>query len=301
MPNNKECKLRFYKGLGFLFFFILFFFVFSLFSNTLKTSILKKVQTITDFGPRPSGSKALKQTQNYILTQLQKAGLDTQTFPFVAKTPMGEIHMVNLYAKQKKNHQQKILFAAHYESKLFASFDFVGANDSASGVAVLLQLASFVAQAQCPFEIGFIFFDGEEAFAEWGPHDSLFGSRHQALLWEKEGFLKNIEAFILLDMVGDKNATFCHEEFSCPKLTKEIWKAAHQVKAHAYFKNCASAVEDDHLPFVLKKVPSVDIIHYPFPDYWHTAKDTHHNLSEETLQKVQATLTQFLKNRGCVF
>lgn len=281
-------------------FLMLFFLSFSFFAHS-QTPILDRVKKIVSFGPRPSGSKALKKTQKYLLSQLKKANLNTKTYPFVAKTPMGDIHMVNLYAKQKKSQKQKILFAAHYESKLFASFDFVGANDSASGVAVLLQLASFVAQAQCPFEIGFIFFDGEEAFAEWGPHDSLFGSRHQALLWEKEGFLKNIEAFILLDMVGDKNATFCHEEFSCPKLTKEIWKAAHQVKAHAYFKNCASAVEDDHLPFVLKKVPSVDIIHYPFPDYWHTAKDTHHNLSEETLQKVQATLTQFLKNRGCVF
>lgn len=287
----------------FIYSFLFILLLLSLFPSFLspKNTILSRVKTITGFGPRPSGSEGLEKTRSYLISSLKKSGFEVEIYPFTGRTPMGKIPMTNLYAFQKKEQKRKVLFAAHYESKLFASFDFVGANDNASGVALLLSMAEKLARVSCPFEIGLIFFDGEEAFARWEPSDSLYGSRYQAEYWEKTGFLNRIDALILLDMVGDPEAVFCHEANSHEDLTREVWRAAKKAGAGAYFQSCSSAVEDDHLPFVAKKVPALDVIHYPFPDYWHTPYDLPEKLSEKTLRAVEKTLLVFLQSRQCIF
>ena len=247
-----------------------------------------------DFGPRPAGSAALKQTRDYIKKQLVAAGLTPEEQPFDAQTPLGVIHMVNIRATLPGQTQGRgrIVIGGHYDTKLIKEFKFVGASDGASSAAFLLEMARALKGRVNPLQIELLFLDGEEAVVDWNlPNfkDHTYGSRYYVEQLKKTGTVKDVRAFILVDMIGDKSLDIHREGNSTPWLTDEIWAAAKRLN-RPEFHDDVFPVEDDHLEFLEAGIPSVDLIDLQNYPPWHTAADTLDKVSGRSLQIVGEVL-----------
>jgi Zn-dependent M28 family amino/carboxypeptidase len=244
---------------------------------------------VVEIGPRPSGSPGIQKTRDYIKAQLSALGLTPVEQTFDAKTPIGTVRMVNISATIPGPGKGRLIFAGHYDTKLFTEFTFVGANDAGSSTAFLLELARVLKDRTNAVPIEILFLDGEEAFGEWKTGNT-FGSRHYVAAAQQAGTVKNIKALILVDMVADKDLMIKRESHSTPWLTDTIWAAARQLNRHEFVAE-ETPIEDDHLPFLAAGVPAVDIIdlEYPnleVPSYWHTPDDTLDKVSASSLQVV---------------
>lgn len=261
---------------------------------------LEHVRRLVALGPRPVGSPAHDRARQYIIEQLRALNLDIVRDDFTAQTPLGPIPMTNIIAPIAGQSDDLIIIGGHYDTKLFTEFTFVGANDGGSSTGALLELARVLTSdgQRPPHEIWIVFFDGEEALVRWEPpRDALYGSWHLAEQWEREGILSRIRAFILLDMIGDRHLTIRRETgYSAPWLITLIWDTAARLGYDEYFTEGTLAVQDDHLPFARKGVPSVDLITDfatgPFAPYWHTAEDTLDKLSPRSLKAVGDVVLQ---------
>ncbi len=140
-----------------------------------------------------------------------------------------------------------------------------------------------------------VFFDGEEALKQWSRTDSLYGSRHLAAKLAAEGTLNLVKALILVDMAGDRHINILRESNSTPWLSDLVFNSARQLGYGRSFSGGAFPVEDDHLPFLRKGVPAVDIIDLtPFRSYHHTERDTVDKCSPESLAMVGRVVTRTL-------
>ena len=253
------------------------------------------LRQVVAFGPRPAGSAALASTRGYIKKQLADIGIQAVEQAFDADTPVGRIHMVNLIARIPGASPDRIVFAGHYDTKLFREFRFVGANDAGSSTAFLIEWARVMKARKNPFTVELLFLDGEEATVEWGGTDRTYGSRHYVEVAQREKTLASLRALILVDMIADRNLTIRRESASTPWLTEAIWAAAKRLKRTDAFLDSSAEIEDDHLPFLQAGVPAVDIIDGP-DDYppWHTAGDTLDKVSARSLQTVGDVLLEAL-------
>jgi Zn-dependent M28 family amino/carboxypeptidase len=240
-------------------------------------------------GPRPSGSPANVKNRDYIKAQMAAFGIKTTEQPFEGATPMGPVKMVNIIATIPGQRPDRIVLASHFDTKLFRNMRFVGASDGASSTAALVELGRAIkARGQLPFTIELLFLDGEEAVVEWQGTDNTYGSRYYVEAARKSGSLKSLRAFILLDMVGDRNLTIRREANSTRWLTDIVWGAAKKL-GHRAFMDEETTVEDDHIPFVKAGVPSLDIIDLDYP-HWHEATDNLDNVAARSLQVVGETV-----------
>ncbi len=251
-------------------------------------------QTVA-FGPRPAGSAALAATRAYIKKQLADIGIQAVEQAFDADTPVGRLHMVNLIARIPGASADRIVFAGHYDTKLFREFRFVGANDAGSSTAFLIEWGRVMKARKSPFTVELLFLDGEEATVEWGGTDRTYGSRHYVEVAQREKTLSSLRALILVDMIADRDLTIRRESASTPWLTDAIWAAAKRLGRTDAFLDSSAEIEDDHLPFLAAGVPAVDIIDGP-DDYppWHTAGDTLDKVSARSLQTVGDVLVEAL-------
>jgi Zn-dependent M28 family amino/carboxypeptidase len=236
-------------------------------------------------GPRPSGSPANVRTRAYITQQLNALGIKTAEQPFEAVTPLGNVRMANIIGTIAGKSAERIIIGSHFDTKLYRDVRFVGASDGASSTAALIELGRVIkARKDVPLTIELLFLDGEEAVLEWSETDSTYGSRHYVEAARTSGSLKSIRAFILLDMIGDRNLTIRRDPNSTPWLTDIIWATAAKL-GHRQFMNEEMAIEDDHLPFLRAGVPAVDIIDLDYAA-WHTPQDTLEAISARSLQIV---------------
>ena len=239
-----------------------------------------------DFGPRPSGSAALTRTRDYILGELEAAGIEARQQPFIARTPLGDVSMANVIAAIPGRRPDRIALASHFDTKLFRDIRFVGASDAASSTAALLELGRVLKSRQNEFTIELLFFDGEEAVVDWNANnDNTYGSRHYVAAAQKAGTLSGLKALVLLDMIGDKDLVIRRDSNSTPWLVDIVWGAAARLGHRATFSNELTTIDDDHMPFVRAGVPSVDVIDLDYAA-WHTADDTIENVSEKSLKIV---------------
>jgi Zn-dependent M28 family amino/carboxypeptidase len=245
------------------------------------------LRQVVAIGPRPAGSPALESTRKYIKKQLADIGIQTVEQTFEAETPVGRIHMVNLIARIPGASADRIVFAGHYDTKLYREFRFVGANDAGSSTAFLLEWGRVMKARKNPLTVELLFLDGEEATVEWQGTDHTYGSRHYVEVAEREKTLTGLRALILVDMIADRDLTIRRESASTPWLTDAIWAAARRLKQTDAFLDSSGEIEDDHVPFLKAGVPAVDIIDGP-DDYapWHTAGDTLDKVSARSLQTV---------------
>jgi glutaminyl-peptide cyclotransferase len=234
------------------------------------------------FGPRPSGSQAIAQTQGYILSELSSYGCAVETDAFNAQTPAGLLAMKNILVKISGDKPGIILLGTHYDTKKLDSF--VGADDGASSTAVMLELARLLCAQHGTHPVWIAFFDGEEAVQQWSDTDSRYGSRQMSAKLAMSGDLAKVKAFLLADMVGGRMLRFRRDSNSTKALTDLVWTTAKNLGYATVFVNDETAVEDDHLSFLKREVPSVDVINMDIlGSYWHTPQDTPDKVSAKSL------------------
>jgi Zn-dependent M28 family amino/carboxypeptidase len=238
-----------------------------------------------DIGPRVAGTPANAKTREFIISTLAASGIKAVEQPFEARTPVGTVKMANVIATLAGDRPDRIILASHFDTKLFKEFRFVGASDSASSTAALLELARVLKDRPRPFTLEFLFFDGEEAFVEWSATDSTYGSRHYVQQARTAGTLVGIKALILLDMIGDSDLNLRREENSTRWLTDIIWNSARRLGHQRHFLDEITPIEDDHLPFLQVGVAAVDLIDLDYAA-WHTAADTLDAVSAESVKIV---------------
>ncbi len=244
------------------------------------------LREIVSIGPRPSGSPGIGRTREYIIGQLKAIGVPVTQQAFVAKTPIGDIPMVNLIATIPGARKERIAIAGHYDTKLFREFRFVGANDGGSSTAFLIELARVLKARANAFTIELIFFDGEEAaLRDWGANDHTYGSQYYVDTARRNGTLSTVKALVLVDMIADRSPRFMRESASTPWLTDIIWSTAQTLGNGAIFSNASTPIEDDHVPFLKAGVPATDIIDLDYAS-WHTEADTLDQTSARTMQVV---------------
>lgn len=264
---------------------------------------MKHVTTLVEMGPHTSGSENIKRVQTYITDTLTQAGLSIREDRFTADTPLGPRDMMNIIAVSPGRVTDIIAIGAHYETKFFSDFTFVGANDNCSGTGLLLELARVIASRDSlplEFTYWFIFFDGEESFLTWTESDSLYGSRHLVNLLRESGEIYRLKALILLDMIGDKDLALPRDSQSTAWLSGIIWNTAKDLGYETIFLNREMPVVDDHVPFLRAGISSVDIIDFTFGGdgspgrYWHTPHDTLDKVSRTSLRIVGEVVLESL-------
>lgn len=247
---------------------------------------LDHVRALVKFGERSPGSAAHRSAQAYIIRHLRLAYAEVEEVDFAQQTPRGLVAMKNIIGKFPGESSDMVVLAGHYDT--LARPGFLGANDSGSSTALLLELARVLGRRPSrPLTVWVVFFDGEEAFRQWSPTDGLYGSRYQAGAWKRAGVLNRIKALILVDMIGDNDLALRPDLNSTPWLNQLIWQVARDKGYAAQFREETFAVEDDHLPFVRAGVPAVDLIDFDYgPEnrYWHTAEDTPDKLSPRSFE-----------------
>ena len=250
------------------------------------------LKAIVDIGPRPASSAGLQKTRDYIKAQLTAIGLTPNEQAFEASTPIGPVQMVNISATiPAAGGKGRLIFAGHYDTKLFEEFTFVGANDGGSSTAFLIELARVLKDRKNAVPIEILFLDGEEAFGDWSTGNT-FGSQYYVAAAQKAGTIKDIKGLILVDMIGDADLVVKRESNSTPWLTDAIWSAARELK-RPEFVSASTPIEDDHLPFLAAGVPAADVIDLDYPD-WHKAGDTLDKVSAKSLQAVGDVLLRAL-------
>jgi glutaminyl-peptide cyclotransferase len=243
---------------------------------------------LVDFGPRPPASDAIHRTQDYLLSELKSFGCAVDIDDFHSQTPIGDIAMKNIVAKVPGTGQGIILLLTHYDTLRLDNF--VGAVDGGSSTGLMLELAKILcAGPKQPNSVWMAFLDGEEAqvvqdgVAQWTSTDSVYGSREMAARLALSGDLKRVKAVLLADMIGPKNLRISKDSNSTPWLTELFWKTAAKLGYKNFFVDQETAVDDDHMPFVHRQVPSVDIIDLNDYPYWHKPEDTIDKVSPHSL------------------
>jgi hypothetical protein len=245
------------------------------------------------FGPRPSGSAAIGQLQEYIQSELTSYGCKTDVDSFTADTPAGRLPMKNIVAKVPGDKPGIIMLATHYDTKRIDNF--VGADDGASSTAVMLELARLLCGKHSVYQVWITFFDGEEAVRfNWQDPDNRYGSRQMAAKLAVSGDLPKIKAVLLADMVGSRNLRFRREADSTKALTDLIWSTAARLGYSNIFVNESSATQDDHIIFLKRGVPAVDVIDFEIP-YWHTVNDTLDKVSAKSIAIVGHVFLESVK------
>ena len=251
---------------------------------------------VVSYGPRWVGSPGYAKTQAYLRSQLK--GVNVVEDTFTASTPAGSMRMTNIIAKFPGKKDGIIVVAGHYDT-IYNRQDFVGANDGGSSTGLPLELAHELrGKNNDGYSIWIVFFDGEEAVKQWTKTDSVYGSRHLASVWEKDGTLKKIKAFLLVDMVGDADLDILRDLNSTPWLLDVVYQAATSLGYQSHFFARATPMEDDHLPFAHAGVPVADLIDYdygPNNGYWHSPQDTMDKLGAHSLEIVGSVLLQTIQ------
>ncbi len=244
-----------------------------------------------EFGPRAPGTTAHQETGVYLFTELEKYADEVVFQPFEFRDQDKMVQMNNILARFGEDTGGKMLLAAHWDTRPFADQDpdpanqntpILGANDGASGVAVLLEIARILKSKPPPTQVIIALFDGED----YGRTAStmFLGSTHFA---ENMGRWK-ADFGILLDMVGDRTLTLPMERYSwnaARDLTEAIWRRAEELGLPAFEHRLGPAIMDDHLPLIQSGVPTIDIIDFDYP-HWHTVEDTPDKCSAESLEIV---------------
>jgi len=257
---------------------------------------LAHVQRLVDLGPRTPQSEAIEKSRAYIKQELNSLGWRVTEQPFTDETPRGQVRFVNLIARFGATGKTTDLFllCSHYDTKVFDTFRFVGANDGGSSTGLLLELARVLAQ-QPPLakKIELVFFDGEEAFENFSNTDGIYGSRHFAHELRQDGSAKSFRGGILFDMVGDRSLDITFPPNSPTKITRDIFASADALKLRNYFTYFDQDVTDDHSPLNAVGIPVVDVIDFHYPP-WHTADDTMDKITAQSLQIVGSVAAYYL-------
>lgn len=261
---------------------------------------LQQVEAQMRLGPRPTGSEANLRLGDYITQTLNALGWQATVQDFTYRdTPARNILAHRpAQGKQASGKRPVVLIGAHYDTRLFADNDpdvskrsqpVPGANDGASGVAVLLELARSLDAAVMQDDVWLAFFDAEDN-GRLNGWDFIAGSRYLA-----QNLPVTPEVVVVVDMIGDANQQLYLEKNSDEKYQQALWRIAARLGYQAAFiAQPKWTMTDDHIPFKEAGIPAVDIIDFDYP-YWHTTQDTVDKLSPDSLERVGRVLEYWLE------
>jgi hypothetical protein len=273
----------------------------------------------TAFGPRVPGTPAHDATLRWLVARLDSLAPRVVEQPVAFRDPGDSTRVLrgtNVVASFAPDAPRRIMLAAHWDSRPVADEDadpakrtqpVLGANDGASGVAVLLEMARLLQTTPLPEGTGvdLVLFDLED-LGEHPDHElEEEGIAQPELLPFAIGsreFVRTNPTYrpawgVLLDMVGDPGLLIPQEGYSvryARPVVERVWAAARRVGADAFADNLGPAIEDDHVPFLAQGIPVIDLIHVPFPNTWHTTQDTPENVSPASLGQVGRVLVELL-------
>ena len=249
---------------------------------------MKMAEEHVALGPRAAGSEGAAKAAEWIMKKMSSMGdkfvVTQDEWQENGKT------FRNIHARYKGqgNSRKFVIVGAHFDTKKLASVpDFQGANDGASGVAALLAMANALPeQSTLPFDVIFVFFDGEEAEFEYSDRDGLHGSKRCARQLKENGSIADCIAMILLDMVGDKELDVRFPADTNPNLLELAMSVSEKNKTLSQFNRGGAVMLDDHIPFQQLGIPAIDIIDFnygPSNSFWHTQYDTLDKISGESI------------------
>ena len=257
------------------------------------SNAIKYIEKQIEFGPRIPGSDSSNSVKELIKTELESSGwiIENQKFVFDHED------LTNILAKSSDN-PPKIIIGTHYDTRAFSDNEsspslrkipVPGANDGASGTAVLLELGRVLKKEE--FDIWLVFFDAEDQ-GNIGNWDWSIGAQY---------FVNQLDFMpdyvIIIDMIGDINLEVYKENYSNFSLVESIWHEAKNLGYESYFINTYQyTIIDDHLPFIEKGIPACLIIDLDYP-YWHTIEDTIDKVSENSLEIIGNVLISWLSNK----
>lgn len=277
------------------------------------------VKNQVDFGPRVPNTKEHVACGNYLAEQLESFGAKvTSQYADLIAYDGTLLKARNIIGSYKPESKKRIALFAHWDTRPWADNDpdeknhhtpILGANDGASGVGALLEIARLINKQQPEMGIDIIFFDAED----YGTHQSYEGKHKEeawclgAQYWGRTPHVQGYNARfgILLDMVGGENSTFLKEGYSeefAPDINKKVWKAARKLDyGKTFVDEKGGSVTDDHL-FVnrLARIKTIDIIPSDpeggFTPTWHTINDTMDHIDKNTLKAVGQTVLEVIYN-----
>ncbi len=263
------------------------------------------LQKICRIGPRYSGSRGMTEQQALLAEHFVRLGARVAYQSFDAADPLtGEpVRMSNLIVTWDPKSTERVLIGCHYDTRPFPDRDrntprgiFVGANDGASGVALLMELGHLMARLPVSRGVDFVFFDGEELVVD-DRGKYFLGSTHFATEYRDHPPAYRYAAGVLIDMIGDRDLDVFQEKSSlrlAPGVTHGVWAAAKAAGVREFHRSERHEVNDDHLPLnEIARIPTCDVIDFDYP-YWHTSLDRPDRCSGESLAKVGRVLIRWL-------
>lgn len=264
------------------------------------------------FGPRVPNTEAHRQCGEWLVGELRKRGMNVMEQRAELKAFDGtKLNALNIFGQYNPDKEERVLLLAHWDCRPWADQDpnpanrktpIVGANDGASGVGVILEIARQLSLQKPDKGIDVLFVDAEDWGTEGDEQSWAMGARYFMEHLPVENYMPR-EA-ILLDMVGGKDAVFCREYFSeqaAPRLAQSLWGIAESLGHGSMFLNrFGGAVTDDHVQLISHGIPTVDIIEYHpedevgFDPDWHTTNDNMDGIDPNTLQAVGETVLTYI-------
>jgi len=275
------------------------------------------LEKISGLGPRPSGSAAMVQQRALLAAHFRAAGgtVHGQAFQIRDRQSGAPVHMENLIVEWHPDRRDRVLLGAHYDTRPFPDRDpvdpkgtFVGANDGASGVALLMELARAMPTLPGPVGVDFVLFDAEEYVV--GPRDPYFlGSTYFARQYEAGQQVgapqtgqhpHRYRCGVIVDMVADRDLEIWQEQQSITwpdtsPVVDSIWAVAARRNVRQFVPRPKYSVQDDHVPLrMIARIPTCDIIDFDYP-HWHTMQDTPRQCSPEALEAVGGVVLEWLR------
>ena len=278
------------------------------------TRAMEYLEAICELGPRPSGSEGMEKQRELLIRHFQKAGATVFRQAFRSRDGRdGDwVRMENLIVSWHPERNDRVLLGAHYDTRPYPDRDrrdprgiFLGANDGASGVAVLMELADSVAELKGTVGVDFVLFDAEEYVFEEKRDSyclgSLFFARQYASSRNAGTISYAYRCGVILDMVGDRNLTIWQEQQSVDwhdtrPVVESIWATAKQLQIQEFVPRPKYLINDDHVPLRMTGgIPTCDIIDFDYP-HWHTTQDIPENCSAHSLGLVGRVILSWLQN-----
>jgi len=265
-----------------------------------------------DFGPRNPGSDGYYACLDYLITELDQSANEIilQDFSYQERRYNKQYNLQNIIARFNPDAEFQTIISAHWDTRPWADQEdlrqdrnkpIIGANDGASGVAILLELAKIMGENPPPIGVNLVFFDGEDLGVPGENETYCQGSRFFATNLP----IPRPDEAINLDMVGDKQLVLPIERYSLeyhPKLVRHLWDRAKDMGLDAFIGRVDYAIYDDHVRLnEIAGIPSIDIIDFKYPNsyanFWHTMNDIPENCSEESLGQVGTLMVDYIYNR----
>lgn len=263
------------------------------------------LQAQCQFGPRNPGSEGHRRCRDWLIGEARRRGGEVFVQTFSHRMPHnGELVELSNIVVRFGLGRPLLMLAAHWDTRPWADEDkdprnhqtpILGANDGASGVAVLLEIMRMVSLQSPPRSLLFAFWDGEDLGRRGREEEFCVGSRH----WVKHPTPELPDEVILLDMVGGRDSEFPWEYNSYSRTNRSrqmcetLWDKASDLGLREFIPKSGLAIYDDHIPFLEKRIPAIVIIDFDYP-YWHTLGDTPEHCSKESLAAVGKALIAYL-------